>query len=93
VRGRRDAQAGIEPGIESRVELCEVLLEAPAGVGRIRTLDREADHGGLQELLDLFHRVRERRALRVAQRGDDPLRQLVRAPIEFRPFGSSPGGQ
>ena len=66
----RDAEGRIEAGIESRVEFCEVLFEAPPGVGRVRILDREPNHRCLQELLDL--RPSRPRAPRAAGRSAAP---------------------
>src|SRR5436190_801870 len=44
VRIGGDAERRVEAGLEARIQLGEILLDAPRCVGRGRSLERDADH-------------------------------------------------
>ena len=62
---------------EARVELGEVLFEAPSGISRARILDGEAHRGCLKQTLDLPHGREESCALAGAQGFQDPRSDVV----------------
>jgi hypothetical protein len=91
--GGRDRAGQIEAGVETRVELGVVGLQAEAPRGRARVLDRDVDEPRGQQALDDAHRLDEPCALVVAQWRQKRLRELVAAAIDQRPLGPPRGGQ
>ena len=78
----RDAQRGIESGVEARVELGEVRADAALrGVGG-RILDGDLDETGRQQPGDRLHRGDERGALLRVERFQQRPRERVALPVE-----------
>src|SRR5262249_58778382 len=83
---RQHAQRGIEAVVEAGLELLEVRADAVPRRRASRVLDLEVDRAGDEEPLDDPHRVDELRALRLAERLEEPAGELVAPDVEHVPL-------
>ncbi len=84
---------GSNPRSNRRIELGEVLREAPPRIGRARVLDGEAHHRCAKQALDLGHGRDQALSLAGAEGLEQTGGELVGSSIELRAFGEPGRGE